>query len=304
MANNTSTIPASPASQRQSAELSVGSVINKVGWIVAQAFLWLFFISVAFPILWTIMTSFKTSRELFTNPWALPAVPQIGNYIKAWNEMKVGTYFLNSVFVSFSSLAITMLLGSMAAYVIARVNIKINRGLYFFFLAGWLIPYFLTFIPAWFLHRQLGTISKDGGHLALIIQYAAGSLPFTIFFLYAFFKTLPRELEESAVIDGANPYQVFFQVMLPLAKSGILTVGIFNFIGIWNEYPWALVTISRDELKTLPLGLANLLQRSQYQTDWGAMFAGFVLTLVPTFIVYAIYQSRLTEGITVGALKG
>jgi N-acetylglucosamine transport system permease protein len=97
---------------------------------------------------------------------------------------------------------------------------------------------------------------------------------------------------------------VFFQVMLPLAKSGILTVGIFNFIGIWNEYPWALVTISRDELKTLPLGLANLLQRSQYQTDWGAMFAGFVLTLVPTFIVYAIYQSRLTEGITVGALKG
>lgn len=304
MDNATPTVHPLKTQGRWSSQPSAANIINRIGWIFAQVFLWAFFLSVAFPILWTIMTSFKTSREIFTNPWALPAVPHIANYVKAWSEMKVGTYFVNSVFVSFSSLLTTMLLGSMAAYVIARIDIKINRALYFFFLAGWLIPYFLTFIPAWFLHRQLGTITKDSGHLALIIQYAASSLPFTIFFLYAFFKTLPGELEESAVIDGANPYQVFFRVMLPLARSGILTIGVFNFIGIWNEYPWALVTISRDELKTLPLGMANLLQRSQYQTDWGAMFAGFVITLVPTFVIYAIYQARLTEGITVGALKG
>jgi N-acetylglucosamine transport system permease protein len=288
----------------QRATLSASSVINRIGWIVAQVLLWAFFLSVALPILWTIVTSFKTSRELFADPWALPAVWQTANYVKAWAEMKVGTYFFNSVFVNFASLAVTMLFGAMAAYVIARVDIKINRGLYFFFLAGWLIPYFLTVIPAWFLHRSLGTISKDGGHAALIIQYAASSLPFTVFFLYSFFKTLPKELEESALIDGATPYQTFFQVMLPLARSGLLTIAVFNFIGIWNEYPWALVTISRDELKTLPLGMANLLQRSQYQTDWGAMFAGFVITLVPTFLIYIVYQSRLTEGITVGAVKG
>ncbi len=111
-------------------------------------------------------------------------------------------------------------------------------------------------------------------------------------------------MEEAAIVDGASLYQVFFRIMLPLAKSGLLTVGVFNFLAVWNEYFWALITLSRNELKTLPLGMANVLQQAQYATDWGAMFAGFMIMLVPTFVVYAIFQSRLTEGITVGAVKG
>lgn len=274
---------------------------GSIGWILAQVALWLFFISVAFPILWTVFTSLKENRELFSSPWALPATWEWDNYVRAWSKMKVGTYIFNSVFVTTASLLVIMALGSMTAYALSRFTFRGNRAIYFYFIAGLMIPGFLTMIPAWFLHRSLGTM---GTSWALIIQYAAGSLSFTVFFLYAFFKTLPKELEESAIIDGANYFQVFYQVMLPLARSGILTVTIFNFLGVWNEYSWALVTISKDELKTLPLGMANLLQQSQYSTDWGAMFAGFVIMLVPTFITYAILQHRLTEGITVGALKG
>lgn len=279
----------------------LGLLVQRIGWIAAQLVLWLFFLSVAFPLVWVLITSFKTGRELFTSTWALPAEMQWGNYARAWTEMQVGTYMINSVLVTVVSLTLIMLLGSMVAYVLARYTFPGSRVIYFYFIAGWLIPGMLTFIPAWFLHRSLGTIDT---RWALIIQYTASSLPFTVFFLYAFFKTLPREVEEAAIVDGASLYQVFFQIMLPLAKSGLITVGVFNFLAVWNEYFWALITISRNELKTLPLGMANVLQQAQYATDWGAMFAGFVIMLVPTFVVYSIFQSRLTQGITVGAVKG
>lgn len=282
-------------------QTSVGQLLAKGGWLIAQILLWLFFISVSFPLFWVLLTSFKTSRELFSSTWALPAAWQWGNYVRAWNEMKVGVYLFNSIFVTFSTLSLVMLFGSMASYVLSRYTFWGNRVVYFYFIAGWLVPGMLTFIPAWFLHRSLGTLDTPW---VLIIQYTASQLPFTIFFLHSFFKTLPKEIEEAAIVDGASLYQVFFRIMIPLAQSGLLTIAVFNFLGIWNEYFWALVTISRDELKTLPQGMANLLQRSQYATDWGAMFAGFVIMLVPTFAIYWMFQSRLTEGITVGAVKG
>jgi N-acetylglucosamine transport system permease protein len=194
-----------------------------------------------------------------------------------------------------------MLLGSMIAYALARYEFRGNRVIYFYFISAMMIPGFLGFIPAWFLMRDLGIL---GTHLGLIIMYTSLSLPFTVFFLHAFFKTLPKELGEAAIMDGASVFGVFWRVMLPLAQSGMLTIGIFNFLGVWNEYFWALITISDDKLKTLPLGMANLQQIAHYATDWGALFAGVVIMLVPTFLVYAIFQNRLTQGITIGALKG
>ncbi|MCL4506195.1 MAG: carbohydrate ABC transporter permease [Chloroflexi bacterium] len=287
--------------KRKRTPLTPGMVVGKASSIIIQVFMWLFFISVVFPMLWTLITSLKTSAELFQSPWALPVIPQWDNYVRAWTKINVGTYIFNSVFVSATSLFFIMMLGAMVAYALARYEFRGNRVIYFYFISAMMIPGFLGFIPAWFLLRDLGIL---GTHLGLIVMYTSGSLPFTIFFLQAFFKTLPRELEEAAIIDGANLYVVFFRVMLPLATSGMLTIGIFNFLGVWNEYFWALITISDDKLKTLPLGMANLYEIAHYATDWGAMFAGFIIMLVPTFIVYAIFQNRLAEGITVGALKG
>ncbi len=132
----------------------------------------------------------------------------------------------------------------------------------------------------------------------------AASLPFTVFVLTSFFKTLPEELREAALIDGASEFTVFRNVMMPLAKPGLVTVAIFNFLGLWNEYLFALVFINTTELKTLPLGLASISMQAQYKSDFGLLFAGLVIVMVPTLVVYILLQQRLTKGITMGALKG
>lgn len=279
----------------------LGRVSEKLGWWIAQGLMWVYFVTVVFPILWTVFTSFKTSREIFNSPWALPVELQFTNYMTAWTRMNAGIYTFNSIIVTSATLICVMLLGSMISYALARYDFPGNRFLYFLFLSGMMVPGFLSYIPAWFLHRSLGTLNT---YWVLIIQYTANSLPFTIFFLHSFFKTLPRELEEAAIVDGASLFTVFWKVMLPLSRSGLVTVGVFNFLGIWNEFFWALITISDNRLKTLPLGTVNILQQAKYATDWGAMFAGFVIILIPTLIVYVVFQSRLTEGITIGAIKG
>ncbi|MEW6287583.1 MAG: carbohydrate ABC transporter permease [Chloroflexota bacterium] len=272
----------------------------QMSWFAAQLMLWVFMGMVVFPMLWTIFASFKTSPEIFNDPWGIPDVFQFQNYVTAWTKMNAGTYILNSLIVSAGSLLLIMGLGSMIAYVLARYDFRGNRFFFFFFVSGMMIPGYLAFIPAWFLHRSLGLLDT---YWSLIIQYTAFNLPFTVFMLQSFFKTLPKELEEAALVDGASLFTVFFKIMLPLSKSGLLTVSVFNFLGVWNEFTWALITISDEKLKTLPLGAVNIMQQAKYATDWGAMFAGFVIILIPTFAVYILFQSKLTEGITVGALK-
>ncbi|MEJ5224423.1 MAG: carbohydrate ABC transporter permease [Anaerolineales bacterium] len=275
-------------------------LINQLGWLAAQLMLWVFMATVVFPMLWTVFASLKTSPEIFNDPWGLPEIPQLQNYINAWTKMNAGTYIINSLIVSAGSLLFITGMGSMIAYVLARYEFPGNRFLYFFFISGMMIPGYLAFIPAWFLHRSLGLLDT---YWSLIIQYTAFNLPFTIFMLYSFFKTLPKELEEAALVDGASLFTVFWKIMLPLSKSGLLTVSVFNFLGVWNEFTWALITISDETKKTLPLGAVNIMQQAKYATDWGAMFAGFVIILIPTFAVYILFQSKLTEGITIGALK-
>lgn len=275
-------------------------LVGQMGWFAAQIMLWVFMGLVVFPMLWTVFASLKTSPEIFNDPWGLPEIPQLQNYVTAWTKMNAGTYILNSLIVSAGSLLLIMGFGSMIAYVLARYDFRGNRFFFFFFVSGMMIPGYLAFIPAWFLHRSLGLLDS---YWSLIIQYTAFNLPFTIFMLQSFFKTLPKELEEAALVDGASLFTVFFKIMLPLSKSGLLTVSVFNFLGVWNEFTWALITISDEKIKTLPLGAVNIMQQAKYATDWGAMFAGFVIILIPTFAVYILFQSKLTEGITVGALK-
>ncbi len=281
-------------------ENNANRAVGMLGWFAAQAMLWVYMALVVFPMLWTVFASFKTSPEIFNDPWGIPDVFQFQNYVNAWTKMNAGTYIINSLIVSAGSLLLITALGSMIAYVLARYDFPGNRVVFFFFISGMMIPGFLAFIPAWFLHRSLGLIDT---YWSLIIQYTAFNLPFTIFMLQSFFKTLPKELEEAAIVDGASLFAVFWRIMLPLSKSGLLTVSVFNFLSVWNEFTWALITISTEEIKTLPLGAVNIMQQAKYATDWGAMFAGFVIILIPTFAVYILFQSKLTEGITVGALK-
>ncbi|MEK9701939.1 MAG: carbohydrate ABC transporter permease [Deltaproteobacteria bacterium] len=262
-----------------------------IGWAV----------TVIFPMIWMIFSSFKTDQELFFSPWAPPVELQWDNFARAWTKAHVGDYLLNTLIVVVPALLLTLIISAMAAYVLARFEFVGRRFLFYMFLSGMLFPVFLALVPLFNLVNQLKMLNTFHG---LILVYIAYSLPFTIFFLTGFFKTLPTEIEESAIMDGANPYQVFFKVMLPMASPGLISMGIFNFLGMWNQYVLPLVLISDESKYMLSQGLAFMLFKQFYENDWSALFAALTIIMVPTLIVYITFQKQIQDGITTGALKG
>ena len=262
-----------------------------VGWAVI----------VIFPMIWMIYSSFKTDQELFFSPWAPPMELQWDNFARAWTKAHVGDYLLNTLIVVIPALLLTLIISAMAAYVLARFEFVGRRFLFYMFLSGMLFPVFLALVPLFNLVNQLKMLNTFHG---LILVYLAYSLPITIFFLTGFFKTLPTEIEESAIMDGANPYQVFFKVMLPMASPGLISMGIFNFLGMWNQYVLPLVLISDESKYMLSQGLAFMLFKQFYENDWSALFAALTIIMVPTLIVYITFQKQIQDGITTGALKG
>ena len=262
-----------------------------VGWAVI----------VIFPMIWMIYSSFKTDQELFFSPWAPPMELQWDNFARAWTKAHVGDYLLNTLIVVIPALLLTLIISAMAAYVLARFEFVGRRFLFYMFLSGMLFPVFLALVPLFSLVNQLKMLNTFHG---LILVYIAYSLPFTIFFLTGFFKTLPTEIEESAIMDGANPYQVFFKVMLPMASPGLISMGIFNFLGMWNQYVLPLVLISDESKYMLSQGLAFMLFKQFYENDWSALFAALTIIMVPTLIVYITFQKQIQDGITTGASKG
>jgi N-acetylglucosamine transport system permease protein len=311
----------------------MGRVTQKIGAALRYAVLAAWLVAVVFPMVWLLYTSAKSTPEIYQNPLGLPklltspsaenARALVDNYRKAWVESHFSRYFLNSLKVVGVSLALILLLGSMAAYVLARFEFLGRRLVYYVFVSGLLIPMQLLLIPLFFQFSDMSegltgllappvraaglghlTVSLHDSHAGLILIYVAASLPFTVFTLTAFFRTLPNEVREAAMMDGASEYRIFFSVMMPLARPGLITVAIFNFLGLWNEYLFGLVFLSSDHLKTLPLGLASISMQAQYKSDFGLLFAGLVIAMLPTLLVYILLQEKLTKGITVGAVKG
>ena len=277
------------------------SALSIVKGGLLHALLLVYAIIVIYPMVWLVSASLKSSIELFESPWKLPAAPQWANYAKAWTEAGIGQYFVNSVFVTAVSMFFILLIGSMAAYALARFVFPGSGVIYTVFVSGMMFPVFLSIVPLFLLLRNFGMWNN---YFGLITAYVAYSLSFTVFIMTGFFKTLPGELAEAGMIDGCSPFTAFWRIMLPLAKPGLITAGIFNFFGIWNEYPLALVIIADSNLRTLPLGIANLMMVQHYETDWGALFAGLVMVMLPTLIVYMFFQRQITAGLTAGALKG
>jgi N-acetylglucosamine transport system permease protein len=260
---------------------------------------------VIFPMLWALMTSFKTDQEIFFSPWALPSRLVFENFARAWTTARIGEYFINTVIIVLPSLFLTLLLSSMAAYVLARFEFR-GRGLItYLFLVGIIFPLFLALVPLYFVTQKLALLDTYTG---LIMVYVAFSLSFTIFFLINFFKTLPKELGEAATIDGASQYDIFFRVYLPLAKPGLITMGIFNFLGQWNQYilPNTLM-ITNDDTQThyvLSQGLYYLQAKQFYGSDWSGLFAAVMIVMIPTLLIYLLFNDRIEKGMTAGAVKG
>lgn len=273
---------------------------DKAFAVTAHLVLSLWVILVVAPLLWTLMTSFKTTSEIFASPFALPTSLNWQNYADAWTTAGIGSYFMNSVIVVGFALVIVMLLGSMCAYVLARFEFPGNRIVYYSMLAGLTIPIFLAIVPLFFVLRQFGILNTLPG---LIVAYVAFALPFTVFFMYAFFRTLPYEISEAASIDGAGEWTTFFAIMLPMARPGLATVAIFNFLGLWNQFliPVALNTNTKNYV--LSQGLAAFASQAGYAVNFGALFAAVVITVVPVLVVYVIFQRQLQGSVSAGTMK-
>jgi N-acetylglucosamine transport system permease protein len=261
----------------------------------------LFSLAVVLPLVWVYISAFKTTNEIISSPWGLPESLQFGNFVKAWNESRIGQYFGNSLLICLATLAVLIPVSAMASYILAKFPFKGSQVVFGSFLAGMMFPQFLVIVPLFLLMLQYKLLDTSHG---LVMVYVAFSLPFTIFVLTGFFQALPDELGEAALIDGCTDAQTFWKVMVPLARPGIIVALIFNIIGLWNEYNLALILINTPEKFTLPLGLANLTNTNQYTADWGALFAAMVIVMSPVLLVYWLLKERIQQAMLAGAIKG
>ena len=285
--------------------LSSTSILERLGEhgrkTITQIIFVVYGVIVVFPMVWLLYTAFKPTSELFASAWSLPVEWKLDNFVEAWSEARIGDFFWNSLFVTISTLLVQLFVGSMASYSLAKYRFRAQGILYYGFLAGMMFPLFLGIVPLFFLVKSLGLLDS---HLGLIVVYAAFGIPFTVFVLTTFFRTIPTEIMEAGVMDGCGHFSLYWRIMLPLAKPGLTTVGIFTFISIWNEYILALVLLSSSHLRTMPLGIAVLQFVQFYEVDFGALFAGLVIVMLPTLLCYVILQEQITKGMTVGAVKG
>lgn len=268
-------------------------------------------VSIVVPLGWVFLASIKTNAEFYGNPWALPKGFHWQNFVEAFNKAKMGDYFINSIIVTAMAIGILLVVALPAAYVLARFNFKSKKLANMMITAGLFINVNYIVVPIFLMLLDWNKKAKAlfgfanlfiNNRLMLAIVYAATALPFTIYLLVGYFKTLPRAFEEAAWIDGASHFETMTKIMIPMAKPSIVTIILFNFLSFWNEYIIAL-TIMPGDKKTLPVGLVNLQQAARGAATPGPLYAGLVIVMLPTLILYILVQKQLTEGMTLGGIK-
>ncbi|WP_225849378.1 carbohydrate ABC transporter permease [Streptomyces sp. HPF1205] len=277
-----------------------GAVLN----VFSHGFLVLWSIMVVLPLAWIVLSSFKTDAQIGGSAWTWPHHWSLGVFQRAWDK-GIGSFLLHTVIVMVFSVTLTMLLGSMAAYVLARYEFPGNRFFYYLFVAGAMFPVYLALVPLFFMVKNLGMLNTYQG---LVLVYVAYSLPFTVFFMHSFFRTLPTAVHEAAMIDGCSHTRAFFQVMLPMARAGLVSVGIFNVLGQWNQYILPLTLMQKQsgtdhDRSVLTQGLMNLALQQGYAGDMPALFAGMTIAMLPVLVVYLSFQRQVQSGLTAGTLK-
>ncbi|AIQ46616.1 MULTISPECIES: carbohydrate ABC transporter permease [Paenibacillus] len=266
--------------------------------------LWLFFLIIAavqlFPFIWLVNFSFTSSSEFYSSSilkW--PDAPQWQNYINAWVDGKFARYFFNSFFVTAVTIVLTVVLSLTLGYAFTRMQWKLRSLFFTVILLGIMIPIHATLLPNFAIFKSLGLTDS---YLGLILPYTAVSVPLGTFMLTGFLRSIPKAMEESAVIDGANIYRIVFGIIAPLTAPALVTIVVTTFLNCWNEFIMASTFLSKDSLKTLPFSVMNF--TGQYSSDYGSQFAVMVLTSVPAIIIYAIFNEQITKGVTAGAVKG
>jgi raffinose/stachyose/melibiose transport system permease protein len=266
--------------------------------IVVQACFILYAAVIFYPLFNMITSSFKTTREILRFPFALPTTIDFSNFRIVWVERDFGKYFLNSLWITAVSMAVILLLGSMAAYGVSRYNYKLRTAIYMIFLSGIMLPLKAAIIPLFILMKNLNLVNKP---LSVILIFIAMGLPSTIFILSGFMKTIPKDLEYAARIDGCNDWMIFRLVVMPVVAPAVALVTIYNSVPIWNDFFFPLVFIQNPDFKTLPLGLTTFF--GQYSTDWSLLFTALTIAILPVLILYLFLAKYFIKGMTAGAVK-
>lgn len=274
---------------------------QNVGDYILRGLLALWALIIILPLIWVIYTSLKTNQEFFMSAWGWPKTLQWNNYLIAWKELGIGQSVLNTVYLVVGSMLLNTFLLSTGCYVLARFKFPGSNLIYWFIVGSYFVTGLNTMVTGYILMRQLNLLNSLTG---LIAFYAAQPLVFNTLILTAAMKGQPKELEEAAYIDGATYWQTFFHVGLPLSAPTLLTINILNFMRFYNDFLHPLLFI-RDESK-FPLSVAiySMSQAMAYRSDWVTLFAAFVIMMIPTITIYAVFQKNMTNNLMVGSLKG
>ena len=267
--------------------------------IVSAVILLIMVIICIYPIVWMFFGSMKDKAEFYTNIWGLPKQIHLDNYIAAWKNADLDRRFINSLIVTLGSMCIMIPVTSCAAYAVARLNFKGKNLIYMYLLLGIMIPAGVLGIPTFTVAMKMGLLNS---HFGLMLIYAAQNIAMGMFIMRGFFISLPRELEEAAMIDGCSRFGCFVRIIVPLARAGVATQVIFNGLTIWNDYFMANIMITKDELRTLPLSIANFV--GKHSTNYPELFAMLTMATIPVIIVFVLSQKSFIEGVAAGAVKG
>ena len=268
---------------------------------ITRVLLILYLLTIIVPFIFMLMNSLKTNQEFYSSIWSLPANFLIENYARGLEIANIPQLFTNTIYIVFAASLINIMAASLLAYAISRTGFKFSDAVYKYLLIGLLTPGIVCIIPVFFVIRILGLYNTQPG---LILVYASFNMAFSVFVMYSFFKTLPRDLEDAAFIDGATYFQTYWRVMFPLTKPGLITIGVFGFLEYWNDYLLAMTLIIDEPLKTVSLGVMKMQAANNVRTDWGPLFAVCIMAMIPVLLVYSLFQGKLTAGLTAGAIKG
>ncbi|MBZ4644578.1 MAG: sugar transporter permease [Clostridia bacterium] len=291
-------------------EVQVNNVVDKKKiqplkvqkWLERLVFyicLYVFGIITIYPMIWMFYSSLKSNQDIMMNTFSLPTTMHFENYVNAWQTAKIGVYFFNSVWVTLISIIATILIGAIAAFILAKFKFKLRQLIYSSFIIGLLIPVHTVLVPLFIQMRSLRLLNSLW---SLVLTYTAFGLPITVFILESFIRAFPDSIIEAAVMDGCSVARIFYGIIMPMAKPAITTVAILNFLNHWKEFSFALIFLTDEAKKTLPIGLYNFV--GAYTRDYAQMMAALVISSIPIIIIYLVLQEHVIKGMTAGAVKG
>lgn len=253
---------------------------------------------VSVPFIWLLFSALKSPEDYSINPFGFPKTLMFSNFVTAWNQINMLSLFKNSIFICVVSVVLGMFIATMASYALSRFNFKINLYTYNYFLVGMMIPLNGAIIPLFISLRNYHLLNTYWG---VILPYIAFNLPMEIFLITGFMKSIPNEIEESAVIDGCGVMGIFTKIILPLSTPIFSTTAILVFVGLWNEFLFALLFLSGSEHKTVPIGIMSF--QGEHLTDFTLMFAAMITAIIPTMLIFIILRKSVMRGMTAGAVK-